>query len=113
MRRTALVDTELGGKTIKKGDEVIMWYASGNRDEAAIDKPNEFIIDRNKARQHLSFGFGIHRCMGNRLAEMQLRIVWEEILKRFSKVEVVGEPQRLRSSFVRGITDLPVRVHPL
>jgi cytochrome P450 len=86
---------------------------SGNRDGDVIDQPDEFIIDRPKARHHLSFGFGIHRCMGNRLAEMQLRIVWEEILTRFSKVEVVGKPQRLRSSFVRGITELPVRVHPL
>lgn len=113
MRRTANQDVEIRGKQIKAGDQLLMWYVSGNRDEEAIDRPNEFIIDRAKARHHLSFGFGIHRCMGNRLAEMQLRIVWEEILKRFSKVEVVGEPQRLRSSFVRGITDLPVRVHPL
>lgn len=113
MRRTANQDIEIRGKQIKAGDQLLMWYVSGNRDEDAIDRPNEFIIDRAKARHHLSFGFGIHRCMGNRLAEMQLRIVWEEILKRFSKVEVVGEPQRLRSSFVRGITDLPVRVHPL
>jgi len=90
-----------------------MWYISGNRDEEVIDNPNAFIIDRPNARHHLSFGFGIHRCMGNRLAEMQLRIVWEEILKRFSKIEVVGEPVRLRSSFVRGITNLPVQVHPL
>ncbi|MFT5691354.1 MAG: cytochrome P450 [Oceanicoccus sp.] len=111
MRRTALEDTELGGKKIKKGDEVIMWYASGNRDETAIDKPNEFIIDRHKARQHLSFGFGIHRCMGNRVAELQLKIMWEEIMKRFSFVEVVGEVTRLPSNFVLGITDLPVRLH--
>jgi cytochrome P450 len=113
MRRTANQDIEIRGKQIKAGDQLLMWYVSGNRDEEAIDRPNEFIIDRAKARHHLSFGFGIHRCMGNRLAEMQLRIVWEEILKRFSKVEVIGEPQRLRSSFVRGITDLQVRVHPL
>ena len=77
-----------------------------------IDRPDEFIIDRAKARHHLSFGFGIHRCMGNRLAEMQLRVLWEEILPRFKTVDVVGEPERLLSSFVRGITDLPVRVHP-
>jgi cytochrome P450 len=112
MRRTALIDTELGGKQIKAGDRVLMWYVSGNRDEEAIDRPNEFIIDRNKARHHLSFGFGIHRCMGNRLAEMQLRVVWEEIMKRFDKIEVVGEPVRVLSSFVKGYTELPVRVHP-
>jgi cytochrome P450 len=113
MRRTANQDIMIRDKQIKAGDQILMWYVSGNRDEDAIDRPNEFLIDRPKARHHLSFGFGIHRCMGNRLAEMQLRIVWEEIMKRFSKVEVVGEPKRLLSSFVRGITDLPVQVHPL
>jgi cytochrome P450 len=112
MRRTANQDIEIKGKKIKAGDQVLMWYVSGNRDEDAIERPNEFIIDRPKARHHLSFGFGIHRCMGNRLAELQLRIVWEEIMKRFSRIEVVGEPERLLSSFVRGITDLQVRVHP-
>jgi len=113
MRRTANEDVVIRGKQIKAGDQLLMWYVSGNRDSDVIDRPDDFIIDRPKARHHLSFGFGIHRCMGNRLAEMQLRIVWEEILKRFSKVEVVAEPERLRSSFVRGITDLQVRVHPL
>ncbi|MFT5577799.1 MAG: cytochrome P450 [Paraglaciecola psychrophila] len=113
MRRTANEDVVIRGKQIKAGDQLLMWYVSGNRDSDVIDRADEFIIDRPKARHHLSFGFGIHRCMGNRLAEMQLRIVWEEILKRFSKVEVVGEPERLRSSFVRGITNLQVRVHPL
>ena len=111
MRRTAKVDVELGGKQIKKGDKVVMWYVSGNRDPDAIDRPDEFIIDRPDARHHLSFGFGIHRCMGNRLAEMQLRIVWEEITKRFHTVELVGEPVRVRSNFVRGYSNLPVRVH--
>jgi cytochrome P450 len=113
MRRTANQDIEIRGKQIKAGDQVLMWYVSGNRDEEVIDKPDEFLIDRPNARHHLSFGFGIHRCMGNRLAEMQLRVLWEEIMTKFSKVEVVGEPQRLQSSFVRGITDLPVRVHTL
>jgi len=110
MRRTALVDTEIGDKTIKKGDRVVMWYVSGNRDEEVIERPNEFIIDRARPRIHLSFGFGIHRCVGMRLAELQLRIVWEEILKRFERIEVVGEPRRLYSSFVRGIEYLPVRI---
>lgn len=113
MRRTANQDIEIRGKQIKKDDQLLMWYISGNRDGDVIDNPDAFIIDRPKARHHLSFGFGIHRCMGNRLAEMQLRILWEEILQRFQKVEVVGEPERLRSSFVRGITNLPVQVHPL
>jgi cytochrome P450 len=87
-----------------------MWYVSGNRDEEAIENPNAFIIDRPRPRQHLSFGFGIHRCVGNRLAEMQLKVVWEEILKRWDFVEVVGEPRRVRSSFVKGYETLPVRI---
>lgn len=113
MRRTALEDIELGGKQIRKGDRVVMWYISGNRDEEVIENANEFIIDRDKARHHLSFGFGIHRCMGNRVGEMQLRILWEEITKRFEKVEVVGEVERLRSNFVMGITEMQVKLHPL
>jgi cytochrome P450 len=112
MRRTALEDIELGGKQIKKGDKVIMWYISGNRDDEVIDRPNEFLIDRTRARHHLSFGFGIHRCMGNRVGEMQLKILWEEILKRFDKVEVVGDAKHLHSNFVMGITELNVRLHP-
>jgi len=99
MRRTALQDTELGGKTIRKGDRVVMWYVSGNRDEEVIENPNEFIIDRARPRTHLSFGFGIHRCVGMRLAELQLKIVWQEMLKRFDEIEVVGEPKRVYSSF--------------
>ncbi len=111
MRRTALQDWEIGGKQIKKGDKVVMWYLSGNRDETVIDQADRFIIDRKNPRHHLSFGYGIHRCMGNRLAELQLRIIWEEIHKRFAKVEVTGEPERLYSTLVRGITKLPVRLH--
>jgi cytochrome P450 len=110
MRRTALQDVELGGKKILQGDKVVMWYLSGNRDEEAIDNPEAFIIDRARPRQHLSFGFGIHRCVGNRLAEMQLKILWEEILKRFPVIEVTGPPKRLLSNFVRGISELPVRI---
>ncbi len=113
MRRTANFDTELGGKQIKAGDKVVMWYVSGNRDSSVIERADEFIIDRTNPRHHVSFGFGIHRCMGNRLAEMQLRVLWEEILKRFSQVEMIGEPVRVRSNFVRGYSDLQVRVHPL
>ena len=113
MRRVATQDVELGGKTIRKGDRVVMWYISGNRDERAIHRPDEFIIDRDNPRQHVAFGFGIHRCMGNRLAEMQLKILWEEILTRFERVEVVGEPLRVHSNFVMGYRDLPVVLHPL
>jgi cytochrome P450 len=111
MRRTALEDIEFRGKQFKKGDKVVMWYVSGNRDEEVIDRPYEFIIDRARPRTHLSFGFGIHRCVGLRLAELQLKIVWEEILKRFDNIEVVGEPTRVYSSFVRGYTALPVRIN--
>jgi cytochrome P450 len=113
MRRTALADTELGGKQIRKGDKVAMWYISGNRDEAAIERANEFIIDRARPRQHLSFGFGIHRCVGNRLAEMQLAILWDEILRRFPMIEVLDEPKRMYSNILRGITALPVRIPAL
>ncbi|MEP2828025.1 cytochrome P450 [Parvibaculum sp.] len=111
MRRTALTDAVVGGKTIRKGDKVVMWYVSGNRDEDAITRPDDFIIDRERPRQHLSFGFGVHRCVGNRLAEMQLKILWEEILKRFSRIEVMAEPARVRSNFVRGYARMPVRLH--
>jgi len=111
MRRIATRDVELGGKTIRKGDKVVMWYVSGNRDASAIDRPDQFIVDRDNPRFHLSFGFGIHRCMGNRLGEMQLKILWQEILNRFSHVEMISEPTRVQSNFVRGYTDLQVVLH--
>jgi cytochrome P450 len=113
MRRTALADAEVGGKTIRKGDKVVMWYLSGNRDDEVISDPDRLVIDRPRPRQHLAFGFGVHRCVGNRLAELQLRILWEEILERFDRVEVVEEPTRVRSNFVRGYGRMMVRVHPL
>jgi cytochrome P450 len=110
MRRTALRDVELGGKTIRAGDKVAMWYISGNRDDTVIENPDAFVIDRARPRQHLSFGFGIHRCVGNRLAELQLKILWEELLPRYPVVEVVGEPVRVPSNFVHGYASLPVRI---
>jgi len=110
MRRTALQDVELRGQQIRKGDKVLMWYVSGNRDEDVIHDADSFIIDRERARHHLSFGFGIHRCVGNRLAELQLKIVWEEILKRFPKIEVVQEPERVPSPFVKGYHKMLVRI---
>jgi len=110
MRRTATRDTELGGKTIRQGDKVVMWYVSGNRDETAIDDPEIFRIDRPKARQHLAFGAGIHRCVGDRLAELQIHILWREMLKRRMRPEIVGEPVRLYSNFIRGIRALPVMI---
>ncbi|RAK63398.1 cytochrome P450 [Phenylobacterium kunshanense] len=108
MRRTAVEDIEFQGKKIKAGDKVVMWYVSGNRDDEVIENPNAYIIDRERPRQHISFGFGIHRCVGNRLAELQLTIIWEEILKRFPTVEVVGQPRRSFSTFVKGYETLPV-----
>jgi cytochrome P450 len=108
MRRTARKDVELAGKPIRQGDKVVMWYVSGNRDEAAIEEPERFVVGRPKARQHLAFGAGIHRCVGDRLAEMQLRILWEEILKRDLRIQIEGPPVRLYSNFIRGIRALPV-----
>jgi cytochrome P450 len=110
MRRTALTDFEFRGKKFRKGDKVVMWYVSGNRDDEAIERPYEFLIDRARPRTHISFGFGIHRCVGLRLAELQLKIIWEEILKRFDHIEVVGPPKRVYSSFVKGYETLPVRI---
>jgi cytochrome P450 len=110
MRRTALEDAELGGKRIRKDDKIAMWYISGNRDDDAIENANDFVIDRARPRQHLSFGFGIHRCVGNRLAELQLTILWEEILKRFPMIEVLEPPTRAYSNILRSISAMPVRI---
>jgi cytochrome P450 len=110
MRRTAKSDAELGGKTIRAGDKVVMWYVSGNRDERAIENPEAFVIDRAKPRLHVSFGAGVHRCVGDRIAELQLRILWEEILARDLDIEIVGPPERLYSNFLRGYRALPVRL---
>ncbi len=112
MRRRATQDTELFGKQVRKNDKVVMWYVSGNRDDEVIPDPMSFKVDRENARHHLSFGFGIHRCMGNRLAEMQLRVSWEEIMKRFRMVEVVGSPVRAKSNIIRGYRSMQVQVHP-
>jgi cytochrome P450 len=111
MRRTATRDLEFRGQQIRAGDKLLMWYISGNRDDEVIEEPDRFIIDRPNARHHLSFGFGVHRCMGNRLAEMQLRVLWEEIMARFERIEIVGPVERVQSAFVHGYTSMPVRVH--
>lgn len=110
MRRTAIAEAEVGGQRIRAGDKVAMWYVSANRDPAMVDEPDRFRIDRAKPRQHLSFGYGIHRCVGARLAELQLTVLWEEILKRFPAIDVMGEPKRIYSNFIRGIASLPVRI---
>lgn len=110
MRRTTTQDIEVAGQHIPAGAKVVMWYVSGNRDEEAIEEPNRLIIDRKRPRQHLSFGFGIHRCVGNRLAELQLRILWEEILQRFPMIEVMGPAKRGYSNFIHGFRSMPVRI---
>jgi cytochrome P450 len=110
MRRTATRDVELAGQAIRRGDKVVMWYVSANRDESVIDRPDAFIVDRARPRQHLAYGAGIHRCVGDRLADLQLRVLWEEILARNLDIVVVGPPKRLYSNFIRGIRALPVRI---
>lgn len=110
MRRTATEDFEFEGKHIRKGDKVVLWYVSGNRDETVIENAEQFLIDRANARHHLSFGFGVHRCVGNRIGELQLRVLWEEILARLPRIEVVGDPVRYESNFIQGYTSLPVRI---
>jgi cytochrome P450 len=110
MRRTTTQATEIAGQAIPAGAKIVMWYVSGNRDPDAVAEPDRFIIDRKRPRQHLSFGFGIHRCVGNRLAELQLRILWDEILQRFPMIEVVGEAKRTYSNFIHGFRSMPVRI---
>jgi len=110
MRRIATEDVELQGQSIKAGDKVVMWYISGNRDESVINDPETLTVGRSQPRRHLSFGFGIHRCLGNRLAEMQLKVLWEEILKRFKAIDVVKSEVRVRSNFIHGISELEVEV---
>ncbi len=110
MRRTAKEDIEFRGKKIAKGDKVVMWYVSGNFDEEAFEEPDTFRIDRPNARRHLSFGAGIHRCVGDRLAELQLKILWEEILKRDMRITVEGPAERIYSVSIRGFRSLPVSI---
>ncbi len=110
-RRTATVDVELHGKRIRRGERVVMWHCSGNRDEAQFPEPHRLILDRANAVRQLGFGFGIHRCPGKRVAEMQLRVLWEEILARFQRIEVIGEPRRLLSNQSAGYEALTVSLH--
>jgi cytochrome P450 len=110
MRRTATRDTELGGKQIKKNDQLLMWYISANQDEDMFENAAALDIERHNADRQLSFGYGIHFCMGSRVAELQLRVLWEEILARFDNIEIQAEPDRVFSSFVHGYSKLPVTV---
>ena len=110
MRRTAMADFDLRGHQIKSGDKVVIWYISGNRDEDQIVNADRFVVDRARPREHMSFGFGIHRCLGNRLAEMQLKILWDEVLRRDLKIEVLDKPVYAYSNFLHAIRSLPVRI---
>lgn len=110
MRRTVTKDTEFRGHKMKQGDKVVIWYISGNRDADMIPEPFTFKIDRTNPRAHLSFGMGIHRCLGNRLAELQLRILWEELLKRPWIVDLVGPAERKYANNLRGFSSMPVRI---
>ncbi|MGB7183179.1 MAG: cytochrome P450 [Burkholderiaceae bacterium] len=110
MRRTALADFEMDGQTIARGDKVVVWYVSANRDEEFFGDPEVFRIDRAKPHRHLAFGYGVHRCVGDRLAALQIQVLWEEVLERNLQIEIVGEPERGYSNFIRGITRLPVKI---
>ncbi|MDF1736562.1 MAG: cytochrome P450 [Minwuia sp.] len=110
MRRTALQDCEFAGQMVRKGEKVVLWYVSGNRDDAVFEDPDAFRVDRRNARRHVSFGAGVHRCVGDRLAEQQLRILWEEVLNSDLQIEVTGPGTRIYSNFIRGFSELPVRI---
>lgn len=110
-RRTALEDTELRGRTIRKGDKVAMWYFSGNRDEEIFPEGNLVIADRSNASRHLSFGSGIHRCMGMSIAKLQAKKLWEFMIDRFAFVEITGDVSTIDSNLSRGYSAIPVRLH--
>jgi len=109
MRRTATADVAFGGQLIRKGDKVVLWYCSGNRDDRCFKDADAFVIDRGNVHRHAGYGFGIHRCLGRRVADLELRVLWEEILKRFERLEVVGEPIRIASNFASGYEKVQVR----
>ena len=110
MRRTALEDQEIGGKTIRKGDKVVIWYMSGNRDEEVFADAERFVADRDNARRNLAFGFGIHRCVGARLAELQVATLFETLLDRGLKPVQIDEPERVNNCFVHGYRKLPAQL---
>lgn len=110
MRRTATDDADLFGHEIKKGDKLIMWYISANRDENVFPEADKLIVDRENARRHLAFGYGIHRCVGARLAELQIRILLEEMAKRRMQVNLTGEMKRVHACFVHGFRKMQVKL---
>lgn len=111
MRRTAMTDVEIGGQAIARGDKVVMWYISGNRDEAVFDNPDVFDVHR-RAVQHVGFGAGQHVCVGSRLAEMQLRVAFRLLAGHVRRFEVEGEPRRFRSNFINGLKNLDITLVP-
>lgn len=110
MRRTCVADTEVGGQTIRKGEKVVLWYISANRDEALFADAERLDLDRANARRHLAFGFGVHRCVGARLAELQIATLIEEMLARRMTVRVTGAPDYVAQCFVHGYKHLPVTI---
>ncbi|MYV97445.1 cytochrome P450 [Streptomyces sp. SID3343] len=111
-RRTATRDTELGGKRVREGDKVVLWFASGNRDEAVFENPYDFDVTRKKV-DHVTFGKGgPHFCLGSALARLELRIMFEELLPRIADITLAGDVRRVRSNFVNGIKELPVTITP-
>ena len=110
MRRTTTCDTELGGQKIAKGDKVVMWYISANRDESIFPDAGRFDVARTNARRHIGFGHGAHRCVGARLAEIQLATLIEEIVSRGIRIEPMGTPTRMASPFLHGFTEMPARI---
>ncbi|RYZ63643.1 MAG: cytochrome P450, partial [Proteobacteria bacterium] len=110
-RRTATRDTELRGQKIKDGDKVVMYYSSANRDEDVFVHPERFDIARTP-NDHLAFGAGQHFCLGSSLARLEIRMMFEELLKRFPNIELAGAPRRLRSNFINGFKEIPVRFAP-
>ncbi len=110
MRRTCTEDTEVFGQTIKQGDKVVLWYLGANREETVFENPHKLDITRDNARRHIAFGYGIHRCVGARLAELQLKVLLEEMHKRRMRVHVAGDVERVRANFVHGFRKLEVEI---
>lgn len=110
MRRTATADHDVGGQLIRKGEKIVLWYISANRDESVFADADRFDVGRDNARRHLAFGHGVHRCVGARLAEVQLAALIEEIVARRIRVVLDGSPTRQASAFLHGFTAMPVRL---
>jgi hypothetical protein len=110
MRRTATREVEVGGQVIREGEKIVMWYISGNRDESVFSDAERFDVTRENARRHIAFGHGIHRCVGARLAEVQIAAVIDELVSRKLRVVPVAPPTRLASPFLHGFSAMPVRL---